>query len=65
MFEKSRVRKGVAEPLYQTLAKLSGDYPQWNFHKYLLDREGNLAGSFPSRVEPDSPEITKAIERLL
>ena len=65
MFEKSRVREGVAEPLYKTLAELSGEYPKWNFHKYLLDRDGNLAGSFSSRVEPESFEIKQAIEKLL
>ena len=65
MFEKSRVRKGVAEPLYETLASLSGEYPKWNFHKYLLDRSGKLVGSFASRIEPDGKEITSAIEELL
>jgi glutathione peroxidase len=65
MFEKSYVRQGVAEPLYETLARLSGEYPRWNFHKYLLDRSGNLVGSFPSRVEPESKQIVDAIEKLL
>ncbi len=65
MFEKSSVREGVAEPLYQTLARLAGEYPRWNFHKYLLDRSGKLAGSFSSRIEPESKQLVDAIEKLL
>jgi glutathione peroxidase len=65
MFEKSRVSKGFAEPLYATLASKAGEYPRWNFHKYLLDRTGQLVGSFSSRVEPESEELVTALERLL
>jgi glutathione peroxidase len=65
MFEKSHVREGVADPLYQTLAGLAGEYPGWNFHKYLLDRSGRLVGSFSSRVEPESKQLVGAIEQLL
>ena len=62
MFEKSRVRKGNAEPLYETLARLSGEYPRWNFHKYLLDRDGELVGSYGSAVKPQSKQLVEAIE---
>lgn len=65
MFEKTRVRQGAAGPLYQTLARLSGEYPQWNFHKYLIDREGRVVGSFRSSIEPQSAQIVEAIEKLL
>lgn len=65
MFEKTRVRKGSADPLYQTLASKAGGYPQWNFHKYLVDREGRVVGSFRSSVEPLSDQIVQAIEGLL
>ena len=65
MFEKSRVRKGNAEPLYETLARLSGEYPRWNFHKYLLDRNGELVGSYGSAVKPQSKQLVEAIEDLL
>jgi len=65
MFAKSHVREGQADPLYRTLARISGEYPRWNFHKYLLDRSGRLVGSFPSRVEPRSRELIEAIEKLL
>ncbi len=65
MFEKTRARQGVADPLYETLGRLTGDYPKWNFHKYLIDREGQVVGSYPSRVEPQSRKLVDAIEALL
>ncbi len=65
MFEKSRVRKGNAEPLFETLARKSGEYPRWNFHKYLLNRNGELVGSYGSAVKPQSAMLVEAIEALL
>ena len=65
MFEKTRVRQGNADPLYETLARLSGEYPRWNFHKYLLDRDGKLVGSYGSSVRPESGKLVEAIESLL
>ena len=65
MFEKIRVRQGVADPLYETLGRLTGDYPKWNFHKYLIDRDGRVVGSYPSRVRPQSTRLVNDIEALL
>ena len=42
---------------------LSG--PKWNFHKYLIDRKGDLVESFGSRVNPQSDKIVNAVEREL
>ncbi|MEM9468948.1 MAG: glutathione peroxidase [Pseudomonadota bacterium] len=39
--------------------------PRWNFHKFLIDQNGNVANSFGSQVEPMSKKITQAIENLL
>ena len=39
--------------------------PRWNFHKILIDRRGEIADAFPSKVEPDSAAIRTAIETLL
>ena len=36
--------------------------PKWNFHKYLIGKDGSLQGAWPSRVRPGSSEITGAIE---
>ena len=65
MFEKTSVSKYNADPIYQTLARISGEYPQWNFHKYILDRNGKLVASFNSKVEPQGGRMIKTIEGLL
>lgn len=65
MFEKTSVSKYNAGPIYKTLAKISGEYPQWNFHKYILDREGKLVASFNSKVEPQGKKMLTTIEELL
>jgi glutathione peroxidase len=65
MFEKTHAAQATASPLYETLGSLAGEFPRWNFHKYLLDREGRLVGSFPSAVAPDDPRLVRAIEDLL
>ena len=65
MFAKTRVRGNDAEPLYQHLAEVTGESPRWNFHKYLLDRQGRVVASFPSRVEPEEEKLIAAIEELL
>lgn len=65
MFEKTRAAKANADPLYRTLGELSGEYPRWNFHKYLLNRNGELVKSFSTPTPPEGPEIVGAIEGLL
>lgn len=65
MFSKSVVRGPQASPLYTSLAKATGQAPQWNFHKYLIDRNGRVVGSFASKVEPGSPSLVAAIEKAL
>lgn len=65
MMAKTDVTGAAAHPFFQELAKATGDRPQWNFHKYLIDRSGRKVTSFSSRVEPSSPELTAAINRLL
>ena len=52
-------------PFYGGLAKASGQQPKWNFHKYLIGRDGQQVQSFPSAVEPDDPKLIAAIEQLL
>jgi len=65
MYEKSSVSSITANPLYGELAARTGQSPKWNFHKYLLDRSGEKAMSFGSRVEPGDRDLTAALERLL
>lgn len=65
MFEKVQVRKGAAAPFFEHLAGETGVYPEWNFYKYLIDRNGKVVEVFPSRTGPESEKMTRAIERLL
>ena len=65
MYEKSAVTGPAASPLYRSLAQRTGDTPKWNFHKYVLDRKGEPAGSFDSRVAPEDPKLVDAVEREL
>jgi glutathione peroxidase len=65
MMAKTSVVEGTANPLHEALAKTTGQRPKWNFHKYLIGRDGTTVASFPSKVDPESPEIKAEIERLL
>jgi glutathione peroxidase len=53
MFAKTRVVGASADPFYQYLARATGEAPRWNFHKYLLDRDGRVVASLPSQVGPN------------
>jgi len=50
---------------FKELQKSTSQAPQWNFHKYLIDRNGKGVQSFGSAVEPSDPKLVAAIERLL
>jgi glutathione peroxidase len=65
MFEKVVVRGKDATPLYAKLAEATGEAPGWNFHKYLIDREGKVVASFGSRTKPDDAALREKIESLL
>jgi len=56
-----------AHELYKWFSGEAGEAvaPKWNFHKYLIGKDGKLAGSWPSKVSPTSPEITGQIEMML
>lgn len=65
MFEKTEVKKGDAHPFYVALAESSGTYPTWNFHKYLIGRDGQLIEQFSPRTKPDNPQLVAAVESAL
>jgi len=65
MFAKSAVTGKDANPLHAQLARLSGTTPKWNFYKYLIDRHGNVAGSYSSLTAPDDKKLLADIERAL
>jgi glutathione peroxidase len=65
--EKNRVVGGAAHPFYRWVATQLGEAgaPRWNFHKYLISPDGQLAGAWPSQVRPTDGAITKEVEAAL
>jgi glutathione peroxidase len=65
MFEKVSVKEGEAHPFYQQLAAAAGTYPTWNFHKYLIGRDGRLIAEFSPRTKPEDDKLVASIEDAL
>ncbi len=65
MFSKTSVVGREANPLYKQLAAKTGETPQWNFHKYLIGRDGQTVRSYPSSLDPKNPSFVRDIERFL
>jgi glutathione peroxidase len=65
MFAKSVVSGKEPNPLYVNLIKITGKAPAWNFHKYLIDRQGNVVNNFGSKVTPTDKQLVTAVEKAL
>jgi len=65
MFEKTRVKAPDAHPFYEALARETGKRPRWNFHKYLIGRDGKVVASYGSTVTPGDKDLVQAIEAEL
>lgn len=65
IFEKSIISGDGANPFFKKLILVSGKSPQWNFQKFLIDRNGVFEKSYPSNVDPDDPLFQLEIEALL
>jgi glutathione peroxidase len=65
LFSKSSVKGDGANELFKTLSAKTGKQPSWNFNKYLVGRDGKVIAHFPSKVTPQSEELTKAVEEAL
>ncbi|HZY17124.1 MAG TPA: glutathione peroxidase [Ramlibacter sp.] len=65
MFAKSSVRGADANPLFRELAARTGRQPLWNFHKYLVARDGTVVAQYSSMTTPDDKAFVGQIERLL
>jgi glutathione peroxidase len=65
MMEKSGVKRENANPIFKQLIAATGEAPEWNFHKYLVSRDGNTVQSFPALMQPDDPKFMQAVELLL
>jgi glutathione peroxidase len=67
MTAKEPVIGAHAHPLYKWIAAELGEdaAPKWNFHKYLFNKDGTIAGTFGSRTEPGDAALAAAIDQAL
>lgn len=65
MFVKTDVVGPNTNPLFQQLAQITGERPRWNFHKYLISRDGATVLSYGSMVSPDNRRFRADLQRLL
>ena len=65
--EKYRVVGAAAHPFYRWVAAQLGEAgtPRWNFHKYLIGPDGQLAGAWPTQIRPSDAKIAAEIETAL
>lgn len=64
--DKVAVKGANAHPFYKWAAlERPLEAPRWNFHKYLIGRDGHLKAGFSSAVEPTDPAVIAAIEKEL
>jgi glutathione peroxidase len=61
------VTGGEAHPFYRWAAEVAGEAaaPRWNFHKYLVGPDGELAAWFPTKTSPTAKDVTTAIDEAL
>ena len=61
---KVDVKGASAHPFYKWAAsERLFDAPRWNFHKYLVGRDGHIVASFPSAIEPMDARVIDAIAK--
>jgi len=71
IFEKGKVKGADAQPVYQYLGGQSKrllffkNFPVWNFHKYLVDKNGRVVDSFNPWKKPEDAKIAEEIEKYL
>ncbi|GAC1337603.1 MAG: glutathione peroxidase [Acetobacteraceae bacterium] len=67
MASKLAVTGSGAHPLFRFLATQGGllARPRWNFYKYIIGRDGQLAAWFSSLTKPDSGRVRAVVERAL
>jgi glutathione peroxidase len=61
----TRVRGPEAHPLFVWLGAQAGGPPRWNFHKFLVGRDGRSVRAFPTATEPEAPVLVRAVEAAL
>lgn len=63
MFEKTTVKGDDMHAFYRGLADAAGTAPTWNFHKYLIARDGTLIAEFSPRTEPYDDQLIAALNK--
>jgi glutathione peroxidase len=64
MFAKVATKGDAQSPVYRFLTAHHGA-PKWNFHKYLVGKDGQVVREFAAKVQPDAPELLAAIDEAL
>jgi glutathione peroxidase len=65
MAGKTVVKGKQANAFYQRLGEITGSKPKWNFHKYLINRDGSQVIAFGSMTAPDDRELLAKVEEFL
>ena len=65
MFTKTQVTGDGAAPLFKQLTAQTGQKPRWNFHKYLIGRDGKVIDQYSSMTGPESKTLISAIDSAL
>lgn len=65
MFEKTTVKGDGAHPFFVALADASGTFPTWNFHKFLIGRDGKLVAQYGPRTLPNDEALVAALQAAL
>jgi glutathione peroxidase len=61
------IAKDRRHPFYKWIAAELGEegLPRWNFHKYLIGKDGQVVETFPSKAAPLGPTMLDAIDKAL
>lgn len=65
MVSKTVVKGSDANPFYKQLGEITGSRPKWNFHKYLINRDGTQVVAFGTMTRPDDSDLLAKIEEFL
>ena len=64
MFAKVKTKGEGQSPVYRFLTAKHGE-PRWNFHKYLVGRDGQVIRAFADKVQPEDNQVRAAIDEAL
>ena len=65
MFSKVQVKGSGIVDVYKYLTDNTGNQVEWNFNKFLVDKEGKAVKYYPSNIAPEDAGLRKDIEALL